>query len=233
MARKNQRKAKASEKPTNGRIYIAGPMSGYPDYNFATFNEAAKRLRAAGYEVVNPAEMDGGDTSQSWGYYLKRDLPQLLSCDAVALLPGWERSRGAKLEVQTAKAVGMPVYIYKVVLSSDGGGSVVGLALFDETILEEAGRLTSGDRNRDYGHPLDDFGRSAAMWSAILGAPVTPEQVGLCMIAVKLARQCHSPKRDNLVDAAGYARAVEMIGDERQRRICRQELRSTPIEIKP
>lgn len=203
-------------------------MTGYPGCNFAEFNDAAARLRNAGYEVVNPAEMDGGSTSQSWEYYLKRDLPQLLSCDYVALLPGWERSRGARLEVQTAQAVGMPVLVYKAALSSDGKGCIVGLSLFSETILEEAGRLTSGERNNDYGHPLDDFSRSAAMWSAILSIPVTPEQVGLCMIALKLARHCHAPKRDNLTDAAGYARAIEMIGQERQRRARRDGMQNAP-----
>ena len=49
------------------------------------------------------------------------------------------------------------------------------------------------------------------MWSAILGQEVTPAQVGLCMIAVKVSRECHKPKRDNLVDIAGYAETVRMV----------------------
>jgi hypothetical protein len=84
-----------------------------------------------------------------------------------------------------------------------------------ETILEEAQRLVHGDRQADYGHPLDDFTRTAAMWSAILGAAVTAEQVGLCMMAVKISRQCNKPKRDNLTDAAGYAATVQMCVEER------------------
>ena len=66
-------------------------------------------------------------------------------------------------------------------------------------------------KDRDYGHPFVNFSRQAAMWSAILGITVTPEQVGLCMIAVKISRHVHTPNQDNLVDIAGYARAVEMI----------------------
>lgn len=85
-------------------------------------------------------------------------------------------------------------------------------------ILEEANKLVHGDRNADYGHPLDDFARSAAMWSAIIGHPVTPEQVGLCMCAVKISRQCNKPKADNLVDLAGYAETVNMVIDEKARR---------------
>lgn len=87
-----------------------------------------------------------------------------------------------------------------------------------ETILQEAQRLVYGDRGADYGHPLDDFTRTAAIWSAILGAPVTAEQVGLCMIGVKISRQCNKPKRDNMADAAGYAGTVQMCVEERERR---------------
>lgn len=85
-------------------------------------------------------------------------------------------------------------------------------------ILEEANKLVHGDRNADYGHPLDDFSKTAAMWSAILGTHVTPEQVGLCMCAVKISRQCNKPKLDNLVDLAGYAETVNMVLEEKHRR---------------
>ena len=87
-----------------------------------------------------------------------------------------------------------------------------------ETILQEAQRLVHGDRQADYGHPLDDFTRTAAMWSAILGYRVTAEQVGLCMCAVKISRECNRPKRDNLTDLAGYAATVQMVKEERDRR---------------
>jgi hypothetical protein len=87
-----------------------------------------------------------------------------------------------------------------------------------ETILQEAQRLVHGDRQRDYGHPIDDFTRTARLWSAILDVAVTAEQVGLCMMAVKISRQCNQPKRDNMTDAAGYAATVQMVVDERERR---------------
>lgn len=87
-----------------------------------------------------------------------------------------------------------------------------------ETILQEAQRLVHGDRQADYGHPLDDFTRTAAIWSAILGHHVTAEQVGLCMIGVKLSRQVNHPKRDNMTDAAGYSATVQMCIEERERR---------------
>ena len=85
-----------------------------------------------------------------------------------------------------------------------------------ETVLQEAQRLVYGDRQQAYGHPLDDFTRTAQMWSAILDCDVTAEQVGLCMCAVKISRQCNKPKRDNMTDLAGYAATVQMVGDERR-----------------
>lgn len=85
-------------------------------------------------------------------------------------------------------------------------------------ILEEANGLVHGDRQAAYGHPLDDFSRTAKLWSAILGHEVTPEQVGLCMCAVKISRQVNKPKRDNLVDLAGYAATVQMVLDEQYKR---------------
>ena len=94
----------------------------------------------------------------------------------------------------------------------------------EQSILTEAQGLVHGDRNADYGHPLDDFSRTAAIWTALLGgklkdgAHIEPEDVGLCMVGVKLSRQINQPKRDNLTDAAGYCETVRMVIDEKARR---------------
>lgn len=85
-------------------------------------------------------------------------------------------------------------------------------------LFEEANYLIHGDRQRDYDHPLDNFTRIAKIWSVILGVEVTPEQVGLCMVGTKLAREAYNPKRDNLVDGAGYFGTIEMVYEERERR---------------
>jgi len=90
-----------------------------------------------------------------------------------------------------------------------------------ESVLDEAKQITGGVRHDDYGHPRDDFDKTARMWTGVLadklrdGAEVTAMDIPLCMIAVKLARQVHRHKRDNLVDIAGYARTAAMVaGDE-------------------
>lgn len=82
----------------------------------------------------------------------------------------------------------------------------------NDSILAEAHRLVHGPRNEDYGPPNEDFTRAGRMWGAILGIDdVPPEHVGLCMIALKIAREVHRPKHDNRVDIAGYAEAVDSI----------------------
>lgn len=87
----------------------------------------------------------------------------------------------------------------------------VGVTDKQESILDEACRLVNGARKNDYGHPYDDFKRVAAMWSAILGCTVHIDKVALCMIALKISRECNSHKRDNLVDIAGYAECADKV----------------------
>lgn len=88
------------------RIYIAGPMTGYPEFNYPAFFDAAAKLRAAGFEVYNPAGC-AVPSCGSWEGYMRICIPNLMTCQAVALLPGWRRSRGASLEVHNAEALEM------------------------------------------------------------------------------------------------------------------------------
>lgn len=104
------------------RLYIAGGMSpasfglsytpvGW-DYNHPEFNRVASLCRGAGYEVVNPAELDeqAGDVGDhEWAFYLRRDIKVLADCDGIVLLQGWEHSRGARLEHHIASELGMEV----------------------------------------------------------------------------------------------------------------------------
>lgn len=108
------------------KIYIAGPMTGLPDWNFPAFFGAEKELLSLGYKVVNPAHSDGATVQEAlesagnpespnntWRWYMRRDLPHVLEVDALCVLPGWRNSKGASLEVHVAKAIGLPIYVLK------------------------------------------------------------------------------------------------------------------------
>jgi hypothetical protein len=83
-------------------------MSGLPELNFPAFHAAAATLRAKGLEVVNPAEINP-DSSMPWEQCMKADIKALCDCDALVMLPGWERSKGAHLEVHIAHRLGMQI----------------------------------------------------------------------------------------------------------------------------
>lgn len=90
-------------------VYIAGPMTNYPQFNYPEFAYVATVLRSQGRDVRSPHEVDAGGEERSWEWYMRRTLQMMLECDEVVLLPGWEKSRGATLEKQVADALGMPV----------------------------------------------------------------------------------------------------------------------------
>lgn len=92
--------------PSRNRIYLAGPMTGLPDLNFPAFHAEAARLRGLGYDVVNPAELNPNHGA-SWEDCMRVDIPALLTCGTIALLPGWVDSRGASLEAYIAEKLGM------------------------------------------------------------------------------------------------------------------------------
>ena len=96
-------------------LYVAGPMSGLPEFNYPAFNHAADELRDAGYSVLNPADTDPDDYPHAydgptppWQWWMRQALALVIQADGIALLPGWDRSRGARLEVHVGDALDMP-----------------------------------------------------------------------------------------------------------------------------
>lgn len=89
-------------------VFVCGPMSGLPDFNYPAFNAAAAALRAIGHHVENPAA-NPVPTCGTWEGYMRLSIAQLVTCDAILLLPGWQKSRGANIEAGLAHALGMQV----------------------------------------------------------------------------------------------------------------------------
>jgi len=109
-------------------IYLAGAMSGIPEFNFPAFHQAAAKLRADGHSVFNPAERDierhngidiskGNETgsqefaTEKFGFSLRDALADdtwyiCKEADAIAMLPGWENSKGARAEHTLSVALG-------------------------------------------------------------------------------------------------------------------------------
>jgi hypothetical protein len=104
------------------RLYVSGPMRGYPEDNFPAFHEATATLREEGHDVTCPAETSqrladetarGLDEITFAEYMRTYDYPAVVTADAVVVLPGWKASIGARLEVMCAHVCGIPVIKYE------------------------------------------------------------------------------------------------------------------------
>ena len=91
-------------------VYLAGPMTGYPEHNFPEFNRVAAYLRdVLEFNVLNPAENFGGNPDHSRRVYFAADTDMLLLADTLVLLPDWQHSFGAVLEVAIAQRLGLAI----------------------------------------------------------------------------------------------------------------------------
>lgn len=111
------------------RLYVAGPMRDYPEFNFPLFDSVSAELRAQGHTVMNPAEHDRAAYKgiEQWPGYasgditlcpefnfhdaMRWDLSKVLQCDGIVLLPNWEHSSGARTERFTAEQTGRRVFL--------------------------------------------------------------------------------------------------------------------------
>ncbi len=93
------------------KIYISGPMTGIPDFNFPAFMQAEAMIEARGHTAINPAK-NGLTKSHSWREHMKADIKMLLDADGIVFLPGWEKSKGAALEGAIASALNVPIYCF-------------------------------------------------------------------------------------------------------------------------
>lgn len=89
-------------------IYISGPMSGLPDFNYPAFDDKHHELFLKGFSVRNPALIPGDD-SWTWQQWMRAALKLQLEADVVHMLPGWRKSRGARIERRLALILGQRV----------------------------------------------------------------------------------------------------------------------------
>jgi hypothetical protein len=161
------------------RVYIAGPMRGVPRFNFPAFDAAKKKLVAQGFEVISPADMDrdiGFDPADlppdydwhdidSIGFSLPdaihRDVEAVKKCNAIYMLCGWERSRGACAEKALAEWMGLTV------LYEQRKRLIVGTAGYIYSGKNLAANLIPG------AHVVEWADRLYMGLSAILGVPVS------------------------------------------------------------
>ena len=99
------------------RLYIAGPMNGYPDYNFPLFFKVEQELSKT-YDIINPARIALDTFNKNClqeiprEVFLRLDIQYLLICEGIVLLPRWEKSNGAILERLIAKELKFAIYNY-------------------------------------------------------------------------------------------------------------------------
>lgn len=174
------------------KIYISGPMSGLPDYNYPAFHAAEEVLASSPeWAVINPARNFDGRQDLERKAYMAHDIKQLLDVDAIYMLPGWQNSAGARMEYMIAKELEL---------------DILGDVPVEPPEYEASRIVRNGERQAIYGHPNQDFKRTAGMWSALLDVEITPEDVALMMGMLKMSRLRSSPgHKDSVIDLIGYA----------------------------
>ncbi len=92
-------------------LFLSGPISGYTEHGLA-FLAAQEQLKLAGFDVENPCRnrpLSVVEGEPVWRSYMRASIRQMLKCEGVAYLPGWQYSKGAQIEIALAESVGIPV----------------------------------------------------------------------------------------------------------------------------
>lgn len=105
------------------KIYIAGPMTGYPDWNFPAFDGLYSLLTQRGWTVISPTDLDRAfegwvdfppddfkPDKETRERFIRRDLEAIMQVDAMIMLRGWPKSIGASAERALAMWRGIPIY---------------------------------------------------------------------------------------------------------------------------
>jgi hypothetical protein len=93
------------------KVYISGPITGIQSNNIHAFRDAEEKIRSMGMIPVVPHDFFEGVDTQNfvWEDYMKTCIKELMNCDAVVTIDGWNESRGAQIEVDLARKLGYEV----------------------------------------------------------------------------------------------------------------------------
>lgn len=110
--------------PKYKKVYISGPMTGIVNLNIEEFKKYEDKFKNLNFEVVNPhnlfnkEEVDEMDLKlenkeisfeEYHGFFMRRDIKEMMNCDFIAVLKGYEKSKGANIEVYLARNINMPI----------------------------------------------------------------------------------------------------------------------------
>lgn len=211
------------------KTLVYGPGIANPKKAVKHTLEALETIKNLGYTPVRPTFE--ADSKEENNIKLFRAM---LTSDTLTLLEGWEDLPEALTLGQIAANVNLPIHILKngaleeitvkeILAPLTPGFGVLAPDATDLLPHEEAAAMVLGARGAYYDTPLRNLGRTGLIWTGILqtkmipDAIITAEDVALCMIGVKLAREAFRHKKDNLTDSHGYLMTVEMIREERER----------------
>ena len=202
------------------RIYLAGPMTGLPEFNFPAFQAAAADLRERGLEVFSPAEKDledgfdpKKDKAAPLARYMQDDLAAVCASDGVVCLPGWQSSKGVRLETMVAHYLDIPVVAYPDLNPVRHPSS----ARF-HSLLQQAGFLHD-QKQADYGSDSDPFAnvRASEEWGipAWVGALVRlNDKVQRLKAFARKGSLQNEAAEDSMIDIAVYALIAYVLYEE-------------------
>lgn len=97
--------------PKYKKIYISGPITDMPNKNIDEFEKYEQKFNNLNFEVINPHKLHSPMQIESftWSDFMRADIKAMMDCDLVAVLPGWDKSKGANLEVYIARSLAMPI----------------------------------------------------------------------------------------------------------------------------
>lgn len=205
------------------KLYLAGPMSGIESHNYPAFHNAAEKLRKDGHEVISPAELhpdaaniQGESTPEDYRKYLAADFAAIAECDALALLPGFANSRGARLEIHYALTMGMPCHLFSGTQLWTAYESDFLMALISSKTPRGAATDVFYERSRQDAK-WGEQNHADVWWSAILGEEFG--EVSQAILHDEFGGKAAGTTRAELVQLAAVALAwIECI-DRRAKRV--------------